>query len=95
MKHAHVNWLYDAPLYSVLFLLILFGFTFAEPGTPFAAFTVAVFLFWIVGIYRFAKKRQSKLKSIQHLLKDAGNGVDAKRLVELEKDMVKPFWAIF
>ncbi len=46
LRHVHVNWHYDAPLYAVLFLVLLLGFSFAEPGTPFAAFTVAVFLFW-------------------------------------------------
>lgn len=95
MRYVSVNWHYDAPLYVVLLLIIILGFAFAEPGTPFAAFTVAVFLFWVVGIYRFAKNRQSKLERMQRLLKDSGNGVDPKLMVELEKDMVKPFWEIF
>lgn len=94
MQHTETNWLDNAPLYVLMLMIILFGFIFAEPGTPMAAFSVVVFLFWIVGIYRFASSRQARLECVLALQQKSKQDIDPSVFDELARDMAKPFWAI-
>ncbi len=94
MNKVQTNWLDNAPLYVFMSMIILFGFFFAEPGTLMAVFPVTVFLFWIVGVYRFASRRQARLESIQALQLKSKLEISPSVLDELAKDMAKPFWAI-
>ena len=86
-------WLDNAPLYVVMLIIIVYGFAFAAPGTSFAAFAVAVFLFWMVGIYRFASARQARLQCIQALQQESHDIAPAV-LEQLAQDLAKPLWAI-
>lgn len=93
MRPGQTQWLDNAPLYIVMLMVIVYGFVFAAPGTPFAALAVAVFLFWMVGIYRFANSRQTRLQCIQELQKESRD-IAPTVLEQLAKDMEKPMWAI-
>jgi maltodextrin utilization protein YvdJ len=94
MNKVQTNWFDNAPLYVLMLMIIVFGFLFAEPGSLMAAFTAAVFLFWIVGVYRFASRRQSRLECVHALLSQSNYEIAPSVLDELARDMAKPFWAI-
>lgn len=94
MNKVQTNWFDNAPLYLLMLMIIVFGFLFAEPASLMAAFTVAVFLFWIVGVYRFASRRQARLECIQALQLKSKSEISPSVLDEMAKDMEKPFWAI-
>jgi hypothetical protein len=88
------NWADNYQFYGLLICTILGGFLFAEPGTPFAALTAAVFLFWAVGVFRFASKRQKELRILQiKLTCQVGKELDDTK-ARIEEIMSKPFWAI-
>lgn len=93
MFQGPTQWLDNAPLYLVMLMIIVYGFAFAVPGSPFAVLAGAVFLFWMVGIYRFASARQARLQCIQALQQESRD-IAPTVLEQLAKDLAKPLWAI-
>lgn len=91
------DWLDNFPLYALMLHIILFGFLFARPGSPFAVLTVSVFLFWIAGIWNFASVREKRIKQIEskiELMKIEDSGYEGCLISKLDSLMIKPFWAI-